>query len=77
MEYSVLIEKITEEGFPEGYYYAHIPTLDITTHGEGIKGAMEAARELATLWIQEKIDNNESIPTESESYFSRLEVNAF
>ncbi len=76
MEYSLLIEKITEEGFPEGYYYAHIPALDLTTHGYGIDGAKKAALELLTLWIQEKTENNEPVHIENESYFSRLEVNA-
>lgn len=30
MEYSVLIEKITDGGLPDGFYYAHIPALDLT-----------------------------------------------
>ncbi len=76
MKYSVLIEKITEEGFPEGYYYARIPALDLTTHGYGIEGAKKAAHELVTLWLQEKAKNNEPVHIENESYFSRLEVNA-
>jgi len=74
MEYSILIEKITEEDFPEGYYYAHIPSLDLTTHGYGIEGAKKAALELVTLWIQEKSENNEPVHQENESYFSRLEI---
>jgi hypothetical protein len=32
MRFSVLLESIQEPGF-EGWYYAHIPTLDLTTHG--------------------------------------------
>jgi predicted RNase H-like HicB family nuclease len=53
MTYTVIFEKITDPGF-EGYYYAHIPSLDLTTHGEGIDGAKEAARDLVKLWIDEK-----------------------
>lgn len=45
MRYSVFLEPVQEAGF-EGFYYAHIPTLDLTTHGPGIEGALSAAREL-------------------------------
>jgi len=54
MRYSVLIEAITDPDFPPGYYYAHIPTLDLSTHGLGIEGAKLAARDLLTVWIEEK-----------------------
>jgi hypothetical protein len=30
MRYAVLIEPVNEAGF-EGYYYAHVPSLDLTT----------------------------------------------
>jgi predicted RNase H-like HicB family nuclease len=53
MKYSVIYEKIVDPQFPEGYYYAHIPSLDITTHGIGIEGAREAAIDLVTLWLEE------------------------
>ena len=53
MQYSVLLDAIDEPGF-EGYYHAHIPALDLTTQGRGIEGAMEAARDLAELWVAEK-----------------------
>ncbi len=43
----------SELRFPEGYYYAHITTLDLTTHGYEIEGAKKAALELVTLWVQE------------------------
>lgn len=74
MTYSILIEKIVDGSLPEGYYYAHIPTLDLTTHGQGIEGAKAAALDLITLWVSEKISNNETVPVESESYFSRVEI---
>lgn len=53
MRYSVLLEPINEPEF-EGYYYAHIPTLDLTTHGKGIEGAIAAAQELTEAWVEEK-----------------------
>jgi len=53
MRYSVLLEPVNEPEF-QGYYYAHIPTLDLTTHGEGIEGALAAAQELIEAWISEK-----------------------
>lgn len=58
MKYGILLEKISEPGFPKGYYYAHIPTLGLTTHGKGIEGALEAARDLVSIWIEEKSENN-------------------
>ena len=53
MRYSVFLEPVNEPELP-GYYYAHIPTLDLTTHGQGIEGALAAARELIEAWIDEK-----------------------
>jgi hypothetical protein len=49
MEYSVLMEKITDGSLPDGFYYAHIPALDLTTHGLGIEGAKSAAEEFKEL----------------------------
>ena len=65
MTYSILFEKITDASFSEGYYYAHIPSLDLTTHGLGIEGAEEAAKVLIHLWIEEKKANGEEIKYES------------
>ena len=53
MRYSVVLDPIHEPEF-EGYYYAHIPTLDLTTHGQGIEGALTAAQELVEAWVSEK-----------------------
>ncbi|TAL34438.1 MAG: type II toxin-antitoxin system HicB family antitoxin [Spirochaetes bacterium] len=74
MEYSILIEKIDDGSLPEGYFYAHIPALDLTTHGFGIENAKKAAEDLVNLWIEEKLANSEPIPRETESYFSKIEV---
>ena len=54
MTYTIIYEKISDGSMPEGYYYAYIPVLDITTHGHGIDGAKEAARDLMKIWIDEK-----------------------
>ena len=36
MRYAVFLDPVTEPGF-SGYYYAHIPSVDLTTHGQGWK----------------------------------------
>lgn len=74
MNFTVIFEKITEQNFPDGYYYAHLPTLDLTTHGLGIEGAKQAAIDLIKLWIEEKKANGEQIKSESESLFSIIEL---
>ena len=47
-------------------FYAHIPTLDLTTHGKGLEGARAAAHDLLTLWVAEKRARGESLPRERE-----------
>jgi predicted RNase H-like HicB family nuclease len=61
MRYSVLYEKIHEPGF-EGWYYAHIPAFDVTTHGLGIEGAKAAAEDLIDVTIRVRLDEGESLP---------------
>ena len=73
MHYSVFLEPVNEPEFP-GYYYAHIPTLDLTTHGEGIDGALAAAQELIEAWIAEKRAHGEAVPLEKKSLIARIEV---
>jgi len=74
MTYTILFQKIEENNFPDGYYYAHIPALDITTHGSCIEGAREAAKDLLKIWIEEKKACGEIINPESEILISKLEV---
>ena|SRR6059036_1899416 len=74
MNYSVVFEKITDREFPAGYYYAHIPSLGLTTHGLGIEGAREALRDLIQLWLAEKKARGEKIPPASECFFSTVEI---
>jgi predicted RNase H-like HicB family nuclease len=73
MRYSVFLEPINEPGF-EGYYYAHIPTLDLTTHGQGIEGAIAAAQELIGAWVEEKRARGEKVPVEAKSLIAQVEI---
>lgn len=54
MTYGILFEKIENGDLPQGFYYAHVPALGLTTHGEGIEGARAAAEDLTKLWLSEK-----------------------
>jgi predicted RNase H-like HicB family nuclease len=73
MRYSVLIEPISEPEFP-GFYYAHIPRLDLTTHGLGIEGALAAAQELAEAWVAEKRAHREPVPVETKALLTHIDL---
>ncbi len=73
MTYGLVFEKCEEPNF-EGYYYAHIPALDLTTHGLGIDGARAAAEDLVTGWLQVKREHGEPVPSSREVFFSTLEI---
>jgi hypothetical protein len=60
---AIIIEPANAPENP-GWFYAHIPALDLTTHGYGIEGAMDAARDLATGWIAELRDLGRDVPTD-------------
>ena len=51
MTYGILFEKIESGELAHGFYYAHVPALGLTTHGEGIEGARAAAEDLVKLWL--------------------------
>ena len=72
--YSILFEEITDPGFPEGWYYANMPTLNLTTHGKGLEGARAAAVDLLQLWFAEKRAHGEDIPQEPAVYFTQIEI---
>lgn len=74
MNFGVLFEKVTDQAFPPGYYYAHVPTLGLTTHGLGIEGARDAAVDLLRLWVAEKQANGEAVPRSGETLFSTVEL---
>jgi predicted RNase H-like HicB family nuclease len=74
MIYGILFEKIESAELPHGFYYAHVPALGLTTHGEGIEGARAAAEDLVKLWLAEKKAAGESIDLPSEFFFSTIEI---
>ena len=73
MRYTVVLEPTNEADKP-GWYYAHIPTLDLTTLGLGLEGAMEAARDLVTGWISELRSKGKKIPVETQGFVSQIEI---
>ncbi len=73
MRYTVLLEPTNEPDQP-GWYYAHIPALDLTTHGLGPEGAMSAARDLIIGWIAELRRDGKDIPVETQCYVSQVEI---
>lgn len=74
MNYGILLERIDDPAFASGYYYAHIPSLGLTTHGLGLDGAREAARDLLNLWIAEKKSKGEPVPSPGEFFLSTVEL---
>ncbi|PYJ01672.1 MAG: hypothetical protein DME25_17665 [Verrucomicrobia bacterium] len=74
MRFSVVFERVEDAGFPGGFYYAHIPSLGLTTHGPGIEGARQAAADLLRLWLAEKRANGETVSDSSETLFTTLEI---
>jgi len=73
LAFSVLLEPIREARF-RGYYYAHIPALDLTTHGKGVEAALKAATELVEAWVAEKRAHREPVPVETGSFVTQIEV---
>ena len=74
MRYSVLVEPVEESENLPGFYYAHVPSLGITTHGNGVEGALTAARDLIHLWVEEKKAAGERPAPARESLLATVEV---
>lgn len=74
MTYGILFEKVAQPDFPDGYYYAHVPVLGLTTHGLGSEGAREAAIDLIKLWVAEKKANGEMVSPPSEVLYTTVDV---
>jgi predicted RNase H-like HicB family nuclease len=74
MTFSVVFERVKDTGFPDGYYYAHVPSLGLTTHGPGVEGARKAAADLLRLWLAEKRASGEEVAPSSEALFGTLEI---
>jgi len=73
MRYTVILEP-TDEPEQPGWYYAHIPALDLTTHGLGMEGALAAAKDLVGGWIAERRARGESIPPATQDLVTQIEV---
>lgn len=73
--YTVVIEPTREPEHP-GWYYAHVPALDLTTHGEGVQGALEAAQDLIAGWIAELREVGKAVPIEDGAFVTQVEVAA-
>jgi hypothetical protein len=63
MNTGVLYEAVSDPDLPSEYYYAHISSLGLTTHGLGIAGTRKAALDLVRMWIAEKKTNGGQIVT--------------
>ncbi len=74
MKYAVLIERVEDSQAMPGFYYAHVPSLGLTTHGSGIEGAMASAKDLITLWVEEMRSAGTSVPNPGEAILATLEV---
>jgi hypothetical protein len=74
MNFGILFEKVKDQDFPPGYFYAHVPSLGLTTHGLGLDGARQAALDLARVWLAEKRTQGDPVPAPSEILFSTLDV---
>jgi predicted RNase H-like HicB family nuclease len=74
MRYSVMLEKMPEGDGVQGGYYAHVPSLGLTTHGSGLEGALEAVRDLLGLWLEEKKSHGEVISGGGEAVLATVEV---
>ncbi|HUF60622.1 MAG TPA: hypothetical protein VMN36_00980 [Verrucomicrobiales bacterium] len=51
-----------------------MPSLGLTTHGSGVEGAIEAARDLIRLWVEEKRAAGEHLVAAGESLLTTVEV---
>jgi len=74
MRYSVLVEPVEDSENLPGAYYAHVPSLGLTTHGSGVEGALAAARDLIHLWVEEKRAAGEHPVPARESLLATVEV---
>jgi predicted RNase H-like HicB family nuclease len=62
LRYPVMFERAEPSNGSLDLYYAHVPALGLTTHGEGVEGARAAVIDRLSLWLAEKQANGESVP---------------
>lgn len=74
MRYAVMLEQLTDCESMPGYFYAHVPSLGLTTHGQGLEGALDAARDLVSLWVEEKREHGDEIRVQADAVLATVEV---
>jgi len=74
MKYAVALEAVPRSENMPGYFYAHVPSLGLTTHGLGENGALEAAKDLVKLWLEEKKVHQEETRPAGELVLATIEV---
>ena len=74
LTYPIMFEKVSEADGMPGHYYAHVPALGLTTHGDGVEGARAAVLDLLSLWLSEKRAAGETVPPPEEFFFSTVEL---
>jgi len=74
MKYAVALEAVPESENMSGYFYAHVPSLGLTTHGLGTAGALAAAKDLVKLWLEEKKVHQEETRPAGELVLATIEV---
>ena len=74
MKFAVALEAIPESENMPGYFYAHVPSLGLTTHGLGTSGALEAAKDLVKIWLEEKRAHREKTRPCGELVLTSIEV---
>lgn len=74
MKYAVALEPVPDSESMAGYFYAHVPSLGLTTHGLGTAGALAAAKDLVKLWLEEKHYHREEVQSAQEMILATIEV---
>jgi predicted RNase H-like HicB family nuclease len=74
MRYGVIVEQIEQAENMPGWFYANVPALGLTTHGNGIEGALNAARDLVQLWADEKRAAGEELSEPQHSVLPTVEI---
>lgn len=74
LTYPIVFERVAASEALPGHFYAHVPALGLTTHGEGIEGARLAVLDLLSLWRAEKRAAGEVVPPSGEFFFATVEL---
>jgi len=74
MKFAVALEPVPDSENMAGYFYAHVPSLGLTTHGLGATGALATAKDLVKLWLEEKHHHREEVHSAQEMVLATIEV---